>query len=142
MAGNNFYMVPAFSAFAEVWTRLTVFAIAFVLPVSFTVCSGVFQNLVCRANIAVIVFVVNVLVFSEESIFCHWPLIWEYRVDPIIEKQFCNRRRFVTCIQDCRFQFRILNPVIYSFESPTVVLVTRIHCEPQNPAVFVTGCFN
>ena len=77
-----------------------VFAVAFVFPISITVCRGVAQDLVRRADIAVIVLIINILILPEESILCHWSFVWEQGSDPIIQKKFSNRRRFVACVQD------------------------------------------
>ena len=69
--GNHFHMVLALGTLAEVRTGFAVLAVTLVFPVSLTVCCGVFQDLACRADVTVIVFVVNVLIFPEESILRH-----------------------------------------------------------------------
>ena len=100
VASYYFYTVFAFCTLTKIWTWFAVFAVAFVFPISITVCRGVAQDLVRRADIAVIVLIINILILPEESILCHWSFVREQRSDPIIQKKFSNRRRFVACVQD------------------------------------------
>ena len=59
MPGDHFHMVLAFGALAEVRTGFAVLAVALVFPVTLTVCCGVLQDLICRADVAIIVPVNN-----------------------------------------------------------------------------------
>lgn len=135
-------MVLAFGALAAVRTGFAVLAVTLVFPVSLAVCCGVLQDLVCRADVAVIVFIVNVLMFPEEAFLRHRPFVGKQGLNFIIQEEFRNSRCFVTGIQNDCLQLWILNLVINPFECPAVMFVSWIDGESQNPSMLVTSCFN
>ena len=75
MSGNQFHMVFALSTLRKVWAVFTYVAAAFVFPVPIAICCTVFQNFVCRTEVAIVVFIVNIFIFAEEPILGHWPLV-------------------------------------------------------------------
>ena len=73
--------------------------IALVVPVSLTVCCRVAQHLIVRAQIAVILLVIDVFMFPEEAFLCHWPLIWEERRMTVQKNLASNCRCLIAGIQ-------------------------------------------
>ena len=140
MPGYYFCMVFAFSALTQIRTCFTIATIAFVFPVSFPVWCGVLQNLVRRADIAIVIFIVNILIFPEESLFCHGLFVRKHRKNVIIQEQFCNGWRFVPGICNNFLQFWSLYLVIDFFEYPIVVLIARINRKTKSPSVFIISC--
>ena len=45
--------------------------VAFVFSVSFTIRCGLFQYLVIGANHTVIILIIDIIIFAEETLFCH-----------------------------------------------------------------------
>lgn len=62
VAGDHFRAIFAFGAFRAHCAICTNICTAFVFAVAVAVGGAVAQNLVCRADVAVVIFVVNVLV--------------------------------------------------------------------------------
>ena len=60
-------MVFAFRALFEERAVYTFFGGALVFFVTFTISSGIFQDSIVRANIAIIVFIINKLVFLKKA---------------------------------------------------------------------------
>ena len=76
----------------------TVFAnvtLAFVLSVAITVGGGIAQNLVLRAEDAVVVFIVNIFIPGQVAFLRHRALVWQRRDSPAVEYLLADPRRFV-----------------------------------------------
>ena len=104
MPGHDFRMVPAQCALLPLRAGLADFRVALVFPVAFPVRGRVFQDLVFRAQIAVIVFVVHVLMLLEKTVFRHGALIRHYRDFPVPKDFPCDARRFVSRIDNDAFR--------------------------------------
>jgi hypothetical protein len=70
MSRNDLLAALAFRTLRPHRATPADFRVAFVFPVSFAVCRAVFQYLVVRANDAVVILVVNILVLFEKAFLC------------------------------------------------------------------------
>ena len=95
--------------------------------------------MIIRTDIAVVIFIINILIFFEESLFCHRAFVWENRHYVIIQQQFCNSRCFISSIYDYCIEVCFVQLIIQSLESAAVMLVSRVYCVPKNPSVLVAG---
>ena len=98
MPGHYLHMIPAFCTLAQIRTFFTDTPATLIFPVSGTVRCMIGQYLVIRAYIAVKIFIIHILIFLEKTFFGHWTLIWKKRCDPVIQKQLCYCRCFVSGI--------------------------------------------
>ena len=94
--GDQFHMVLSCGALAEVKTGFAALAVTLVFPLSLTACCGVLQDFVCRADVAIIVFIVNVLMFPEESFLRHRSIVGKQGLNFIIQEEFRNSRCFLS----------------------------------------------
>ena len=92
MPRNRLLASLGFRAFLPARTVFTGFRIAFVLSVSLTVSRAVFQNLVIRTNIAIEIFIVNVLVFFEIPFRGHGTLVGHGRCSLVVNNFFRDPR--------------------------------------------------
>ena len=69
MMGYDLRAVLTFGALLTVRTAGTNVRITFVFSVPVSVRCAVFQDLIIRANIAIIIFIIYIFVFSEKFIF-------------------------------------------------------------------------
>ena len=85
---------------------------ALVFSVSIPVCCAVPENLIIWAYITIVVFVVYILIFPEETLFCHRTFIREQWVYVIINKQLCYRWSFISGICDQCFNTDVFDLVV------------------------------
>ena len=71
---------------------------AFVLAISLTVGCSIGQHLIVGTDIAVVILIINVLVFLEETLFCQGAFVWQKRFDSLIDQKFCYTGSFISCI--------------------------------------------
>lgn len=89
VACNNLYMIPAFGTLRQVWTVFADHSAALIFTISITVGCTVGQYLIVWTDIAIIILIINVLIFLEEPFFGHGTPVWQKRLDPIIYQEFC-----------------------------------------------------
>lgn len=68
---NRLYMILALGTFFKTGTACTVSPTAFVLAISLVVVFSIDQHLIVATDIAVVILIINILVFLEETLFCH-----------------------------------------------------------------------
>ena len=107
---------------AEIRTVLTDSRIAFVLLVSVPVGRAVTQNLIRRAEITVIVFIVNIFVFAEKAVFHFWTGIGAQQRDPILFELVGNGRCFVRRVSDPDFNIQLFARAFTCVESTNTTL--------------------
>lgn len=66
VACNNLYMIPAFGTLRQVWTVFADHSAALIFTISITVGCTVGQYLIVWTDIAIIILIINVLIFLEE----------------------------------------------------------------------------
>ena len=91
-------------------------------------------------RVAVIVFVINILMFSKIPVLCHWPLVWKQWLNSVIDQCLHYGRCLVSRIHDHCFYACALQLVIQTFEGPTVMQISRIYRISQNPSMLIAGC--
>ena len=113
------------------------FRVAFVFPVSVTVCGRVVQNLIVRTKDTVIIFVVHIFVRFEISFFAHWPFVRKDWNPAVIQNLFANIRDLVTGIGNDILDFRenSFYLVIYTFEHYTVMNICGGKLHPEDGIV-------
>ena len=70
MSGDYLLTVFALGTLGAHRTGIADFRIAFEFPIASAIGCGIVENLTLRAEDAVIVFIINILVFLEEAVFC------------------------------------------------------------------------
>lgn len=98
MPAHHFYMILALGTLTQIRTVFASKPAAFIFTVTIPVCCTIFQCFIVRTDITIIVFIIYVFMFSEESSFGLRTFVWEWWLDSIIDQQFCNGRRFVSGI--------------------------------------------
>ena len=83
MPVDYFLMFFTFRAFGKIRTVFTDAFITLVFFVTIPVCCPISKNLIRRTDIAVIVLIIDILIFLEESIFCHGPFIRKQGLYPV-----------------------------------------------------------
>ena len=76
VAHNRLYMIFALGTFCKIGTACTGTSTAFVLAISLTVGCSIGQHLIVGTDIAVVILIINVLVFLEETLFCQGAFVW------------------------------------------------------------------
>ena len=69
---TTFYMIPAFGTLRQVWTVFADHSAALIFTISITVGCTVGQYLIVWTDIAIIILIINVLIFLEEPLFWSW----------------------------------------------------------------------
>ena len=82
------------AAFAD-RTAFTSVTLAFVLPVALTVGGGIAQNLVLRAENAVVILIVDIFVPGQVPLLRHRPLVGQRWDSPAVDYLLADPRRFV-----------------------------------------------
>ena len=90
VACNNLYMILALGTLLQVWTVFADRSAALIFTISITVGCTIGQYLIVWTDIAIIILIINVLIFLEEPFFGHGTLVWQKRLDPIIYQEFCS----------------------------------------------------
>ena len=98
--GNYFNMIAALCALCQIGTSFAFLTAAFIFPITIPVRRAVAEDLVVRTQVAVIVFIINILMFPEEPFFRHRPLVGEQWLYAVIQQELCNRWCFISGIHD------------------------------------------
>ena len=118
---------------------LTDFGVTLVLPVTVPVCGAVAEDFICRAEITVKVFIINILVFWEKAIFRFGTGVSAQQVDPPVFHFIRYGRCFVCCISNQNLDVQMLDLFIYLRKGPAVVFVAGMNAVAQDNAVNVAG---
>ena len=81
---------------------------------SITVGCTVGQYLIVWTDIAIIILIINVLIFLEEPFFGHGTPVWQKRLDPIIYQEFCYTGGFISCIGYQRLDSNLFYCLLYT----------------------------
>lgn len=141
MSCNKFYMIFACCTPRQVLTSLTNFAATFVLPIPISIGGAIVQEMITRTNVCIIVFVIHILMFSENPSLVIGRLYGNTGTTPS-SISIRYRGSFITGVNNTVFHSNICKLIIKTFKSSAVMLVSWIYCEIDNPSVFITGCFN
>ena len=126
VACNNLYMIPAFGTLRQVWTVFADHSAALIFTISITVGCTVGQYLIVWTDIAIIILIINVLIFLEEPFFGHGTPVWQKRLDPIIYQEFCYTGGFISCIGYQRLDSNLFYLVIQELKASAVMMVSRM----------------
>lgn len=138
VACNNLYMIPAFGTLRQVWTVFADHSAALIFTISITVGCTVGQYLIVWTDIAIIILIINVLIFLEEPFFGHGTPVWQKRLDPIIYQEFCYTGGFISCIGYQRPDSNLFYLVIQELKASAVMMVSRMDTITKNPAILIT----
>ena len=117
------------------------FRIAFVLAAAIPVCCAVVQDLVFRADHAVIEFIINVFPPFVSALHGLRPFVG-CRKNPLVPKHlFADMRRLVSTVCNHSFYFRkpLRHLVIYFVKGNAVMDIAWSHDRFQHKAILVTG---
>ena len=126
MTGYGFRVLPVLRAFLQFWAIPANIAFALIFPISFTVGSGITENLVLRAQDTIVIFIIYVRIPGQIPFLRHRPFVgkrWDFST---IEDLFANPWRFVPCIRcnDLYFRIMCLQALKYRIEYYVVMNVT------------------
>lgn len=142
MPGDNFCMIFAPGTFFQVWTVLTDFRITFVFPVPLPIGGAVFENLIVWTDVKVVVFIKDIVLFIEKSIFGMRSGIGEVWLDSIENQLSGNRRCFISGIGNDGLRGVFLQLAVQFPECAAVMFIAWSNRIVRNPAVSVTGTLN
>ncbi len=97
--------------------------LAFKLSIIVSVCRGIIQNVIFRADDIVIAFIINIFVWTKETLFSHWSFVQKNGYPLIIQYVFANPRSLETAVHYHMKYFRKFQnqSVVQSFENCTVI---------------------
>ena len=95
VACNNLYMILALGTLLQVWTVFADRSAALIFTISITVGCTIGQYLIVWTDIAIIILIINVLIFLEEPFLGHGTPVWQERPDSIINQKFCYTGCFI-----------------------------------------------
>ena len=99
MAHNRLYMIFALGTFCKIGTACTGTPTLFVLAISLTVGCSMVSTLIVGTDIAVVILIINVLVFLEETLFLSGGVCMVRQFDSLDRsKSFCYTGSFISCI--------------------------------------------
>ena len=81
MAGYGFRVLPVLRAFLQFWAIPANIAFALIFPISFTVGSGITENLVLRAQDTIVIFIIYVRIPGQIPFLRHRPFVgkrWDF----------------------------------------------------------------
>lgn len=82
---DYFLMFFALCTLGKIRTILAIVLIAFIFPIPLLICCPICKNLVCRVDIAVIVFIIDIFIFLKKSFFGHGTFIRKQRLYPFFQ---------------------------------------------------------
>ena len=90
MAGYGFRILPVLRTFLQFRAISANIAFALVFLISFTVGSGITENLVLRAQDTIVIFIIYVRIPGQVPFLCHWPFVGKRWDLSTIEDLFAN----------------------------------------------------
>ena len=127
MAGYGFRVQPVLRTFLPFWAILANTAFTLVFLLSFTVGSGITEDLIVRTQNTIVIFIVHIRIPRQIPFLCHGPFVGKRWDSSTIEDLFANQWRFVPCIRcnDLYFRIMCLQALKYRIECYAGMNVTR-----------------
>ena len=108
MTGYRFRVLSVLRTILQLRAISANITFALVFLISFTVGSGITENLILRAQDTIVIFIIHVCIPGQVSFLCHWPLVEERWDSSTVEDLFADPWRFIACIRCNYLNFRIM----------------------------------
>ena len=140
MPRHDLYMSLAVGALIQIRAMLTDFRITLVFPVTVPVRGTVTEDRVCRAEIAIEVFVINVFMLRKESVFRLGAGVGAQKRNSELFHLLGNGRCFECGVANHDLYVQMLNLFKYAGEGLAIVFVAGVDAVTKDDTVDVAGC--